>query len=418
LGKSILALDQDLCELGSPSPPLNLLKNCRNNNLVLNAPPFTNPIQVALAVIQEILASIQDEVRVHSTEIASLKRGEGTSQPKTDACKQFFKVDGVPDEKRIQLASMYMFDAFLVWYQQYVKKYPDNTLWEHFEVEVVKMFGVFYDDPIVELKNLKQTRSVQHYQEAFEALLNKVDLLEPIAVSVFIGGSKPEVGTPMRMSKPILSVNFISWLEYKKLPILSLSQGITLLCFPLLNNPLPLLLMLVMTTPVKTDLVGQNSGYVTKSGVHKPYKLTQKELEDKKDKGQCFYNDQKFIPCHKCSGKLHFIEVIAGGYVDNYINGDDENYEDCVGYMVGVTNSPQITLNALFSLNSYQTMRVKARVGKQMVHILVDCGSTHNFFDIHTAKKLGCRLDNITPMQVLVANGQRMMSTFVCHDFN
>nr|GEV17910.1 reverse transcriptase [Tanacetum cinerariifolium] len=244
--------------------------NTRNNNLVLNTPPSTDPIQAALTAIQETLATIQAEVRVHSTEIASLKRGEGTSQPRTDElsaqlrphpepnntpygkliriefpkfsgddvkdwvyrCKQFFKVDGVLDGRKIQLASMHTFDAALVWYQQYVKKYPDNTLWEH-----------------------------------FEALLNKVDLPEPIAVSMFIGGLKPEVGTPMR----IFQANTLS--------------------------------------------------------------------------------------------------------------------------------------------ESYQLARMQEATNTILKP------STHNFLDIHTAKKLGCRLDNITPMQVSVANGQRMMSTSVCHDF-
>nr|GEU50874.1 hypothetical protein [Tanacetum cinerariifolium] len=169
------------------------MMNTRNNNLVLNAPLFTYPIQAALVVIQETLASIQTKVRVHSTEIASLKRGEGTSQPRTDEltaqirphpkpnntpygkliriefpkfngddvkdwvyiCKRFFKVDRVLDGRKIQLASMYIFNVALVWYQQYVKKYPDNTMWEHFEVEVVKRFRVLYDDPIMKLKNLK-----------------------------------------------------------------------------------------------------------------------------------------------------------------------------------------------------------------------------------------------------------------------
>ncbi|GKB27942.1 retrotransposable element Tf2 [Tanacetum coccineum] len=171
-----------------------------------------------------------------------------------------------------------------------------------------------------------------------------------------------------------------------------------------------------VTTPIKSNSVGQSSGYVTKNRVHKPYRLTQRELEDKRAKGQCFYCDQKYAPGHKCSGQLHSIEVICEGDFDNYIDGDDETYEDCVGDMVGVTDSPQITLNALSGLNSYQTMRVRGRVGKQVVHILIECGSTHNFLDIHTAKKLGCRLAKTTPMQVSVANGQRMMSTSVCHD--
>nr|GEX61992.1 hypothetical protein [Tanacetum cinerariifolium] len=146
-----------------------------------------------------------------------------------------------------------------------------------------------------------------------------------------------------------------------------------------------------MTTPTQTNSVGQNSGYVIRN--------------------------RKFVPSHKCSGQLHYIKVIAEGDLDNYIDGDDETYKDCMSDMVGFTDSPQITLNTFSGLNSYQTMRVRGRVGKQMVHILVDYGSTHNFLDIHTAKKLGCRLDNITPMQVSVANGQRMISTSVCHDF-
>ncbi|GJU69088.1 disease resistance protein [Tanacetum coccineum] len=419
--------------------------NTRNNNLVLNTPPPTDPIQAALAAIQETLANIP-----------SLKRGEGTNQPRrTDElivqprphpepnntpygkliriefpkfsgddvkdwvyrCKQFFKVDGVPDGRKIQLASMHMFDAALVWYQQYMKKYPDNTLWEHFEVEVVKRFGVLYDDPIVELKNLKQTGSVQHYQEAFEALLNKVDLPEPIAVSMFMRGLKSEVGTPMRM----FQANTLS----ESYQLARMQEATNTILKPRYNTPLlptpkqstTTYASKAMTTPVKSNSVGQNSGYVTRNGVHKPYRLTQKELEDKRTKGQCFYCDQKFVPGHKCSGQLHSIEVIAEGDLDNYIDGDDETYEDCVGDMVGVTDNPQITLNALSGLNSYQTMRVRCRVGKQMVHILVDCGITHNFLDIHTAKKLGCRLDNTTPMQVSVVNGQRMMSTFVYHDF-
>nr|GEW42237.1 reverse transcriptase [Tanacetum cinerariifolium] len=166
--------------------------NTRNNNLVLNTPPPMDPIQAALAAIKETLANNQAEVRAHSTEIASLKRGEGTSQPRIDElitqlrphpepnntpygkliriefpkfsgddvkdwvyrCKQFFKVDRVLDGRKIQLASMHMFDAALVWYQQYMKMYLDNTPWEHFKVEVVKRFRVLYDDPIVELKNL------------------------------------------------------------------------------------------------------------------------------------------------------------------------------------------------------------------------------------------------------------------------
>nr|GEV19300.1 reverse transcriptase domain-containing protein [Tanacetum cinerariifolium] len=153
----------------------------------------------------------------------------------------------------------------------------------------------------------------------FEALLIKVDLLEPIAVSMFIGGLKPEVGTPMRMFQDN-----------------TLSESYQLARMQKATN---------------TILKPRN-------GVQKPYRLTQKELES-----QCFYYDQKFVPGRKSSGQLHSIEVIVEGDLDNYIDGDDETYEDCVGDMVGVTDSPQITLNALSGLNYYQTYSyVKWRV--------------------------------------------------------
>ncbi|GJU78624.1 putative mitochondrial protein [Tanacetum coccineum] len=110
------------------------------------------------------------------------------------------------------------------------------------------------------------------------------------------------------------------------------------------------------------------------------------------------------------------MEVICDGDIDNHIDGDNETYEDCVGDMLEVNDSPQITLNALSGLNSYQTIRIRGRIGNQVVNILIDCGSTHNFLDIHISKKLGCRLDKTTPMQVLVANRQKMLSTSICHD--
>nr|GEX16288.1 reverse transcriptase [Tanacetum cinerariifolium] len=322
----------------------------RNNNLVFNTPPPTDSIQAALAVIQETLANIQAEVRTHSTEIASLKRGEGTSQPRTDKltaqlrphpepnntpyrkliriefpkfsgddvkdwvyrCKQFFKVDGVPDEKKIQLASMHKFDAALVWYQQYKKKYPDNTPWKHFE-----------------------TGSVQTYQEAFEALLNRVDLPELVAISMLMGGLKPEVRTPMRMFQATtLSETYrLARMQEATNTILKTRYNTHLLHTP--KQPTTTYVSKAVTTPIKSNSVGQSSGYVTRNRVHKPYRLTQRELEDKKAKGQCFYCDQKYAPGHKCSGQLHSIEVIYGDEFDNYIDGDDETYQDCVGDMVG-----------------------------------------------------------------------------------
>nr|GEU31633.1 retrotransposon protein, putative, unclassified [Tanacetum cinerariifolium] len=79
--------------------------------------------------------------------------------------------------------------------------YGDGTPWEMYEGEVIKRFGTTYKDLIVDLKNLKQDGSVQQYQESFKALLNKVELNEAYAVSLFIDVLKKEISMPVRMFK-------------------------------------------------------------------------------------------------------------------------------------------------------------------------------------------------------------------------
>ncbi|GJV30346.1 putative mitochondrial protein [Tanacetum coccineum] len=66
---------------------------------------------------------------------------------------------------------------------------------------------------------------------------------------------------------------------------------------------------------------------------------------------------------------------------------------------------------------SYQTIRGKGHVKKQMLHLLVDCGSTHNFLDLNAAKRLGCKMSRTCPLQVSVANGQVMSSIYECKNF-
>nr|GFC27617.1 hypothetical protein [Tanacetum cinerariifolium] len=128
---------------------------------------------------------------------------------------------------------------------------------------------------------------------------------------------KPEVGTPIRM----FQANTLS----EAYQLARIQEATNTILKPRYNTPLlptpkqstPTTTYASKTTPTKTNSVAQNSGYVTRNG----------------------------------------------GDLDNYIDGDDETYEDCVGDMVGVTDSSQITLNALSGLNSYQTIRVRGRVG-------------------------------------------------------
>ncbi|GKE19783.1 reverse transcriptase, partial [Tanacetum coccineum] len=72
---------------------------------------------------------------------------------------------------------------------------------------------------------------------------------------------------------------------------------------------------------------------------------------------------------------------------------------------------PQISLNALSGVNSFQTLRVVGLfVNGQELHILVHSGSTYNFLDIQMAKRLGYKIMPTCPLSLTVAGGKRLLS--------
>jgi len=50
-------------------------------------------------------------------------------------------------------------------------------------------------------------------------------------------------------------------------------------------------------------------------------------------------------------------------------------------------------------------MRVTGYFKKRPIHILIDSGNTHNFLDVQLATKMGCLLEEIPPLNVVVADG-------------
>lgn len=63
-------------------------------------------------------------------------------------------------------------------------------------------------------------------------------------------------------------------------------------------------------------------------------------------------------------------------------------------------------------------MRVKGMSGGQVLNILIDSGSTHNFLDIEMAKQLRCSLQSIPSQAVTVADGNHLACQHMCPGFS
>ncbi|GJW47619.1 gypsy/ty3 retroelement polyprotein [Tanacetum coccineum] len=202
---------------------------------------------------------------------------------------QFFLLDSVADDQKVRLVSMHMFDKALNWHKQFIRKNCENVQWTVYERE-----------------------------EQFEALMNKVELSEAYAVSLFIGGLKDEISMSVRMFKPntLTDVYCLAKMQGATLHVLKTKQT------PLLTTPkAPYTNSYAnksMTYPPKTTTItlaipAPPNTELTKSAYVQPRKqLTQKEIADKRAKNLCFYCDEKFVPGHKCSGQL--LEIMSSLY--------------------------------------------------------------------------------------------------------
>nr|GEV66920.1 hypothetical protein [Tanacetum cinerariifolium] len=329
---------------------------------------------------------------------------------------QFFLLDSIPDEQKVRLVSMHMFDKALNWHKQFIRKHGDNVALTMYEREVKNRFDFVFEDPMVELKILKHVTTMQLYQEQFEALKNMVELSEAYEVSLFIVGLKDEISMHVMMFKPntLLDVYCLAKMQEATLQVIKTRQT------PLLTTP--------KTPYATTSYANKTVSYQPKSTtntlalpalntISKPVyvqprkQLIQKEIADKRAKNLCFYCDDKFIPGHKCSGQLFLLEIYADKSASEEYGLEPLLDEPVVqNFRESITNTPVISLNAMNEGNTYKTVRVKAYVGKHTMHSLIDSGSTHIFLDLKVAKKLGCKLKATCHMDVSVANRQVMSS--------
>ncbi|GJU59756.1 putative mitochondrial protein [Tanacetum coccineum] len=122
-------------------------------------------------------------------------------------------------------------------------------------------------------------------------------------------------------------------------------------------------------------------GFVNEDPMAELKNLSQKEFVEKRAKNQFFYYDKKYVPGHKCDGQL---------------------FEETPQSL------PHISLNTLSGVPTHNTMRLKGHVLKQILHILIDSGSTYNFLNIYMAKRVGSKIRTTCPLQVSVAGGSKL----------
>ncbi|GKC49357.1 gypsy/ty3 retroelement polyprotein [Tanacetum coccineum] len=149
-------------------------------------------------------------------------------------CEQFFKVDNVPAENKVNLISIHLYDLALMWHRQFIGFVREQVAWPLYREAILQRFGIAYDDPLGEIKKLRQTGSVQDYIDAFDKLLYRVDLPMKQTMSFFMAGLQHEIELAVRMFKPrtLAELYGLCKLEEARLGVMKQKQKMPLIPTP------------------------------------------------------------------------------------------------------------------------------------------------------------------------------------------
>ena len=105
--------------------------------------------------------------------------------------------------------------------------------------------------------------------------------------------------------------------------------------------------------------------------------IRNKELDERKANGLCFWCDERLVLDHKCKNKKLYSLYI--------VDDDGKEVEDGHNIVKKKPNPEKVThiisINALEGVIGFHTLMITNKVDKHPIFIIVDSGSTYNFID-------------------------------------
>nr|GLL39467.1 uncharacterized protein LOC109178468 [Ipomoea trifida] len=133
-----------------------------------------------------------------------------------------------------------------------------------------------------------------------------------------------------------------------------------------------------VAAPRPATSVPRSGGAVSSGNQPPERRLPRSEYQRRRASGLCFHCDERWTPAHNC--RHLFLLVID----DAAPPSTDEDF-----FVPDQLDRPEISLHAITGTGNGNTMRVNLLLNNKPITALIDSGSTHNFVDSATAKRLG-----------------------------
>ncbi|XP_042950388.1 uncharacterized protein LOC122282508 [Carya illinoinensis] len=305
--------------------------------------------------------------------------------------QQFFAYFKTPEDQKLQIAFFHMEGKALSWYCWLMDSGPIGG-WDEFISALKVRFGPStYEDPVGAFTKLRQTTTVEEYQTEFEMLSNRISgLTEDFRISTFISGLRDDLKIMVTMLKPNTISAAFGLAKLQEEEVTRRNKG--------------------MTSKNHSQYIPTNP-YIPKLPAPTPLM---------REKGLCYYCDEKYHFGHKCTRpKLFLLEGLgeereeeeeadnSEGNLAIIQAKDPVREEKEIGELLG------ISLHAMAGSLAPKTMRIEGFINHQKVLVLIDTGSTHSFVDSYVARRSRLPVGE-SQLTVKVANGDSLPCQGYC----
>lgn len=324
----------------------------------------------------------------------------------------------------------------LLWYQWEQRRRPIRR-WEEMKVMLLKEFRPTATGSLHgQWLDLRQIGSMEDYRRKFIELIAPLEgVSDKVALGKFISGLKEGVKNELWVTGPRtleLAMDQAMRIEIKQrsmcrnnnLPYSSIGSVRSYQPNTISKFPTPAQSAYstystasnTLTSPSKTQSTITRTLPIAKP-IGELRRLSEKELQFKRERGLCFKCDEKWHVGHRCKQKELSMLLTCDEEVEEE-NGEFayEAMEEHppVNFSVNPDNlnptnfqqsNPEISLNSVMGLTSPKTLKLEGTVKGERVVVMIDPGATHNFISLETIQRLNLPISPTKTFGVSLGTG-------------
>ena len=276
--------------------------------------------------------------------------------------ERFFTCHGYEDEEKIEAAFICFSGDALLWYQYESNKRTIHS-WEEMKRLLLRHFrdsheGSLYD----QFLTIRQEGTVSEYKKQFIKLLAPLRAVDPeVQLSTFMKGLLPSLKAELRIHRPRNvdeAMEIVQDIEEKNKAARQRYSSSSRPYIP--DNSAR------AERPLSRTLIANSTIEIRK--------LTDSEIQVKRQKGLCFRCDDKWLSRHRCKRKELQVIMIPEDIEDEGSTPDSKTEEEgTVGLeSTEVQKKIEVSFQSVAGLSTNSTMKLKGHLGAQEVVILID----------------------------------------------